>query len=174
MGTGYGKPAGFMGGFGAMKLRMIQLAAVAVLLLFIVALMREKKPVDIPLFEVESRILNQASLSGMVKSDNLRFKRAYGLNAEDYQELLYYEPETNMDVAELLIVRVADSTQVSALETAMEKRIAVQQKNFDGYGTDQIDTLQDARIYSNDLYVCLVIAKDSPALLDIIRSVVEE
>lgn len=157
-----------------MKLRMMQLAAVAVLLLFIVALMREKKPVDIPLFEVESRILDQASLSGMVKSDNLRFKRAYGLNAEDYQELLYYEPETNMDVAELLIVRVADSTQVSALETAMEKRIAVQQKNFDGYGTDQIDTLQDARIYSNDLYVCLVIAKDSPALLDIIRSVVEE
>lgn len=42
MGTGYGKPAGFMGGFGAMKLRMMQLAAVAVLLLFIVALMREK------------------------------------------------------------------------------------------------------------------------------------
>lgn len=157
-----------------MKLRMMQLAAVAVLLLFIVVLMQEKTPVELPLSEVESRILEQTSLSGMIRSDDLRFKRAYGLNAEDYQEILYYEPETNMDVEELLIVRVADSAQTTGVEASMKKRIAVQQKNFDGYGTDQMDTLQNARIYSNDLYVCLVISKDSPALLDVIRSVVEE
>lgn len=157
-----------------MKLRIMQAAAVLVLFLFIIVLMQEKTPVDLPLSEVESRLLQEKELESMTRSDALRFKRAYGLNAEDYEEILYYEPETNMDVEELLIVHVADSTQTETVEAAMEQRIAVQKKNFDGYGTDQLAILGKARIYSNGMYVCLVISEDSPALLDLIRASVEE
>ncbi len=157
-----------------MKLRIFQAVSVIVLFLFILVLMQEKTPREMPLSEVERLILEKTELNGMTRSDALRFKRAYGLNAEDYLEILYYEPETTMDVNELLIVRVADSGQTETVRAAMESRIAQQQNNFDGYGTNQLEILEDALVYSNDMYVCLVIAGDSRTLMDVVRSIVEE
>ncbi len=156
------------------KLRIGQLLAVAVLLLFIFVLMREATPVDIPLSSVESALNEQGSLDNMLVSDDMRFKRSYGLNAEDYQEILYYEPTTNMDVEELLIVHVSDTSQVSDVEAAMEERIEVQRENFDGYGVDQLEVIDKALVYSNDMYVCLIISNDSSVILDLIKSMVEE
>ncbi len=156
------------------KLRIGQLLAVVVLLLFIFMLMREATPVDIPLSEVEDALNEQGSLDNMLESDDMRFKRSYGLNAEDYEEILYYEPITNMDVEELLIVHVSDSSQISDVKGAMEDRIEVQRTNFDGYGVDQLEVIDNAVVYSNDMYVCLIISNDSASMLNLIKSMVEE
>ena len=157
-----------------MKLRIIQILSVAVLVLFILALVQEETPVDLTLSEVEEMLLEKTELEGMTASDSLRFKRAYGLNAEDYEWVLYYEPETTMDVSELLIVKILGSDQAATVSAAMESRISQQENNFDGYGTDQLAILEDAIVYSNDMYVCLLISADSRTLMEAVRDIVEE
>lgn len=155
---------------------VFKVAVIIVLAVFIAVLMHDPVAVDVPLDSVEKKIeVFKADKEDihMVSSGDMRVKRSFGLNTKDYKDVLYYEPETNMDVDEILIIHVKDSSQLEGITTAMEKRIAVQKENFDGYGTDQLDTLKSALIYSNDGYACLVISKHSREMLKLIRSMVE-
>jgi len=152
-----------------MKLMMTKIIAAVLLLVFIAVLLWEKVPEDRNLAEVEKEILTEMRTEGMQKAGGIRFKRAYGLNVHDYGEVLYYAPETNMDVEELLIVRVKDSSQIETVQDAIEKRLEVQRKNFDGYGTDQTTKLENARLYTGGNYVCLVVSEQSAKWMSAIK-----
>lgn len=67
----------------------------------------------------------------------LDFKRIFGLNAEDYEGIAYFKPVSQMDVEELLIVKVKSEEQMESLEEAADERIENQKKSFDGYGAAQ-------------------------------------
>ena len=91
--------------------------------------------------------------------DRLRlcdFKRIFGLNAEDYEGTAYFKPISQMDVEELLIVKVASDDQMETLEKAVEERVENQKKSFDGYGAAQCALLEKAIVKEkgNFLFYC--------------------
>ena len=68
-------------------------------------------------------------------------------------------------------MKVADESQKEAVQTAVENRLSVQKKNFDGYGIDQTDILNRAEIWSDGSYVCLIVNKDASEWLDALKKI---
>lgn len=155
------------------KRTMLRVAAVGLLALFIGLLLFQREPKDLPLADVEKEWLAAVDQTGCQRAAALRFRRAYGLNAEDFAEVLYYEPASNMDVTEYLVIKLADESQQAAALEAVEQRLAVQKKNFDGYGTDQTEILGKAQTFAAGRYVCLVVSAKSREAMDELKKILE-
>jgi len=107
------------------------------------------------------------NLNGMKKGDGKALKRYYGLNINDFQEVLIYVPENYMDVSEILIIKVKDSAQLDLVEAAVDTRNAMQQESFGGYGPEQIALLDnyEFKIVGNTLFYC--VSPEASTLKDI-------
>lgn len=143
------------------RFQIIQVAAVIVLMIFIGYLLYDDVPDNVSLSTIETALENTDVFPGeMQAADSIRIRRLYGINVNDYSEVLSYIPESSMDVDELLIVRVSDSSQIAAVKEAMEARLSSQKTSFDGYGTNQTELLNDAEIENRGNYIWLAVGKD--------------
>ncbi len=120
-----------------------------------------------PLSQVETELLAASqNLSGMEKGDGKALKRYYGLNINDYQEVLIYVPANYMDVPELLVIKVKDPAQLDLVEAAVDTRNAMQQESFGSYGPEQVALLDnyEFKIVGNTLFYC--VSPDAATLKD--------
>ena len=156
------------------KVIISQIVAVLVLAAIIVCLLWRSEPADVPLSDIESELAFSSSGYQLEKAGAMRLKRAYGINAADYKEVLYYIPSNTMSVDEMLIVKLADSSQQASVLAAIESRLEVQKKAFDGYGTNQFDILKGAVVYTTGDYVCLFVSEDAGKWRDTVKSVLKE
>ncbi|MBU4540609.1 MAG: DUF4358 domain-containing protein [Acetobacterium sp.] len=115
-------------------------------------------PEQAALSQVEADLLAASqNLSGMVKGDDKTLKRYYGLNINDFQEVLIYVPANYMDVSELLVIKVSDPGQLDLIEEAVDTRNAMQLQSFSGYGPEQVELLDNYafKIVGNTLFYCV-------------------
>ncbi len=100
---------------------------------------------------------NTGVFDGMGQATALDFKRIFGLNAEDYAGVVYFKPISQMDVEELLIVKLASDDQAESLEESVNERIDSQKTSFDGYGAAQCALLEKAivKTQGNFLFYCV-------------------
>lgn len=119
------------------------------------------------LSQVENDLLAASqNLNGMEKGDGKALKRYYGLNINDYQEVLIYVPTNYMDVSEILVIKVKDPTQLDLVEEVVDTRNAMQQESFGGYGPEQVALLDnyEFKIVGNTLFYC--VSPDASTLKD--------
>ena len=151
------------------KIMLTMVLSVLVLAGLMVLFLYQKPPKDIALGDIEKVFLEEYSIDGMEKAGDMRMKRAFGLNAADFEEYLYYTPDNTMSVNELLIVKLRDESQADNVLSAMESRLNTQKKNFDGYGTNQTDLLNHAKVFGEGRYVCFLVSEDVDGWYDTVR-----
>lgn len=156
------------------KVILPQIGAVLILVLLIAAFMYQTEPADIALDTIEERMSLNTAEYEMEKAGAMRLKRALGINAADYREVLYYTPSNTMSVEEFLMIKVWDESQLDTVQDAVEERLASQKKAFDGYGTDQTELLKNAVIYQTGPYICFFVSEDAPFWLDIVKNILKE
>ena len=143
------------------RFQIIQVVAVIVLVIFIGYLLYDDVPDDVSLSSIEKALETTDVFPGnMQEADSIHIRRLYGINVNDYLEVLSYIPESSMDVDELLIVHVSDSSQIDTVKEAMEARLSSQKTSFDGYGTNQTELLNDAEIEDRGNYIWFAVGKD--------------
>ncbi len=98
---------------------------------------------------------------GMGQATALDFKRIFGQNAEDYNGVGYFKPISQMDVEELLIVRLNDESQSETIEKAIDERVRKQKTSFDGYGAAQCALLDKAIIKTKGNFVFYCVSPDA-------------
>ena len=152
------------------RFHIVQVVAVVLLAVFIGCLLYDNVPDNVSLSTIEEALENTDVFPGnMQEADSKRIRRLYGINKNDYLEILSYIPENSMDVDELLIVHVSDSSQIQTVKVAMEERLSSQKTSFDGYGTNQTELLGDADIESRGNYVYFAVGKDHKSWIKTIQ-----
>lgn len=152
----------------------VQILLVALLAGLITMLLWNREPEGIPLEKIEKAMEDTLAQAEVQKVGDMRLKAACGLQVSDYEEVFYYYPSNTMGVDELLMIRLKDKSQADAVRSAMEKRLDVQKKAFDGYGVDQFDILGRAKIYQNGTYMALVVSDDVDAWMQTIKEALKE
>ena len=109
---------------------------------------------------MKNAVLGKADLTPMVEADAQSLKRLYGLDGNAFEGVMLYYPTTNMGAEEILLVKLADTSQQEAVKAAMETRIANQMNSFDGYGISQYEMLEKAVVEVQGNYLLLVVAGD--------------
>ena len=113
------------------------------------------------LFEKVSAAVNSEK---MALSSNRFFKKYYGLNAADFEDVLFFAPVTNMDADELLVVCLKDPNQAEAVTEAILKRQADKAKTFEGYAPEQYALAEDYLLDVQGNYILFVVDPNAQAI----------
>lgn len=141
-------------------LNVLKYGMLLVIIAYIIVLVAREGG-DAPMETVKKNVAGAVKTDGMKEGNSQDFKRYYGLNADDYEEVFLYVPEGMMDVSELLIVRLKSEAQEETVREAAQKRLDTQTENFEGYGTEQTKLLKSAILESRGSYVFMAVGKDA-------------
>ena len=95
-----------------------------------------------------------------------------GLDANNYEAVLYYKSKEALSVDEVLVIKVKNKSDVKAVKDAVEKRITSQIEAFDNYGPEQVKELKNAIVTSRGKYVFYGVAKDPDKYEEVLLSVI--
>jgi hypothetical protein len=143
--------------------KIINFILIGLLLVFIVRLLNGDAASSASVEEVAAKVTAAASMDNMRQADSQNLKKYYQLSASDYDGVAFYLGNSNMDVEEILIVRMKDTSQADALRQAMEKRVSTQKQSFEGYGVSQTKLLEDSVLDIRGNYALLVINEKAQA-----------
>lgn len=135
----------------------VKVVLTIVLAVFIVADLLQDQVSSAGIEEVAAATAEAAGFSDTAQAEARMVKRFYGLNPNDYEGAVLYAPKDNMDVQELFIVKLRDSSQKKEVEEAIKKRLDTQQKSFEGYGAEQTALLEKhvLEMRSNFILYCV-------------------
>lgn len=142
-------------------LSFIRYGMLVLLVVFIVALLGADKTSETKIETVEKAVKKEVPLTGMHSVQSQMVKRLYGLNVNDYEGVVLYISDSNMGAEELLIVKLADTSQAEAVESAVQTRIENQENSFEGYGVEQYQLLQEHVLDVEGNYVFFMVHKDA-------------
>lgn len=146
-------------GFGLVKYILVGL-----LVCFVCVLLISGGDSSVSVDDVEQAILKDVSVEGLEKADEKTFKKIYGLNVNDYEGVMLYTSTSTMGVDEILVVKMKDNAQAGDLQASIEKRVETQLNNFDGYGVEQCQLLDDCIIKVKGNYVFFAVSPDATAI----------
>ena len=142
-------------------LSFIRYGMLMLLVVFIVALLGADKTSETKIETVEKAVEKVVPLTGMHSVQSQMVKRLYGLNVNDYEGVVLYISDSNMGAEELLIVKLADTSQAEAVESAVQTRIENQENSFEGYGVEQYQLLQEHVLDVEGNYVFFMVHKEA-------------
>ncbi len=156
-----------------MKLILLKISSLIALAGFIFFVLYAQEPKRVEKSVLEDTVAAAADDGECEKATSKDLKRLYGLNEADYDYAILYQPVSNMDVTEVLIISLKDEAQKETVKEAAETRLETQKKNFDGYGTDQVETLKSAVIYAEGCYVCYFAGESAKDTFSAFKKTVE-
>ncbi|MEG2246813.1 MAG: DUF4358 domain-containing protein [Peptostreptococcaceae bacterium] len=121
---------------------------------------------DKKLDSIVNNISSKVDLNNMKKGDSKSLKRFFALNSNDFEDFVLYVPKSTMDVEEMLIIKVKDSSQISGVEDAIDSRVNKQIESFSGYGPQQVALLQDYELKDKGNYIFYTVSKDLDKITD--------
>lgn len=111
--------------------------------------------------EVSAAVSKAVDTDVFSEQDSQALKRNFGLNSSEYSGVLYYTSVSGISAEEVLLIQVADSSQISQVMAALEERVESRQKDFEGYAPEQADLLENARQTVRGSYIFFVVSENA-------------
>lgn len=119
---------------------------------------------DMTVEEIESDMGKEVKFEKMEKGDSKSLKRFYKLNANDYNGVILYTPQSTMDVNEMLVVKVKNKSQIESLQDSIDSRINYQLESFAGYGPEQVALVDNYELKTKGNYVFFAVSENAQEL----------
>ncbi len=143
------------------SLTYIKMVLVLGLLVFVIMDLRGDATSNAKIDTVAQAVYKASGFEDVEQAPNRNVKRFYGLDPQDYKGVVLYAPKDNMDVNEILIVKLANTDQASSVEDAINERLKTQQKSFDGYGVEQTKLLKDHVLQVKGNYILYAVGENA-------------
>ena len=144
---------------------LFQAVSLIALFLCVWLLTREKTYNEIDVNKVAQNLV-ELMPDKVVSESDMVVKERFGLEANAFNALVYYGPDSNMDAAELLLVDMKDTSQKEIVTDSIRKRFDYQKTCFEGYGVDQMELINQAKTIVYGHYVLFIVSKDSQPARD--------
>lgn len=141
-------------------IKWAKIGLLSFLAIFLVLLCFSDNYKDKPIEEIEKSMLQTRNITSLKKATENDLRRYYGISPQDYDGCFLYLSSSNMAVEELLIVKMKDSSQESALENQVQKRLDAQIDAFDGYGVEQTAMLKSHVLECRGNYLFFGVSKE--------------
>ena len=142
---------------------ILRAALAAIFLLAILLIRFSNRDSSASIEEVSQQVLSAISTDSMQESGSRMLKKLYDLVADSFDGMVLYTPVTNMDVTELLIVRLASDDQADLVTEAVNSRLKTQKNSFEGYGVEQTALLNGSVLDVEGNFILYVVHPDVQA-----------
>lgn len=133
-------------------LRAAEVLLVCFLLIYMALIFFRGNSRNVDMQVISKSMAGQCDLEGLQPGDAGTMKRFFGLDSSQYEGYMLYVSDNLMNVDEMLIVKISDTSQLNELEDAVNEHLDGQIRNFHGYGTNQEALLQNAVIQERGKY----------------------
>lgn len=93
-------------------------------------------------------------------------RRFIGINPNEILDYVYYVSISSMDVEELLVIEVKDSSQLEEVELMIEARVESQINRFSGYKPENCGVLDNYELKVRGNYLLFVVSSDVDTYCD--------
>ena len=154
----------------------VEIVSALFLALFIFFLTGSRVRDDVTVANLEEGILKAVSGSAVAwqKADYERLREYYGLDENAYDGVCLYVPASNMDAAELLVLKLREGEQAQDVQSAIEKRLKNQKEKFESYGIEQMGILNRAQIVVKTPYILFAVCDRSEEIKEVFLDTVLE
>ncbi|MBQ4365414.1 MAG: DUF4358 domain-containing protein [Clostridia bacterium] len=143
------------------KLRIKEAACVVVLLVFILVLSTQNKQSSADLQSVFDAVSGAVDVSALEDCAESRFKKEFGLDAQEFDDVRYLASDDVMEVRELLLVKLPQDNDGQALLDRIKARVNDKAELFAGYAPEQSGYLESYVLLQRSGYVLYVVS-DTP------------
>lgn len=141
-------------------LKIEKLLLFCILVVFLGWVAREQGR-EVEFSKLAEEVTNPLEPERLQQGDEQLLRRLYGLNGSELKHWMLYTSVDNMDVEELLLVECRTQEQLEQVEEAVEDRIDLQKHNFEGYGPEQVQLIEQSVIGERSLYLLFVISEEA-------------
>ena len=101
--------------------------------------------------------------------DKKRLSNLYYINENEVEDFVSYTPRTNMDVEEVLVLKVNENKNVSEIKEKINKRLQKQGESFKNYRPEKYKVIEDAILEQEGQYLIFIVSENSSAVKKIIK-----
>lgn len=148
---------------------MIKKLLIAIIFLFCTTLLACTSHHNINLEDFDKTLNEEIDLTTLNKGSSKELKRFFGLMADDFNSFLLYTPANTMDVNELLILELTDTSNVNNLKDIIENRIDSQIELFGSYGPAQCAMLEDYVLKTKGKYIFYCVSDNNDKIYDLFK-----
>ena len=138
----------------------LKIIALVLMVIFIISEYSFDRESKAAFEDVSKAVSERFSQKNVITGDNQMIKRLYGIDPNEYSDVLLYYPSTNMGSEELLLVKLNNLSQQETVKKAMEARVDSQKNVFEGYAPDQVAMLEKAKVDVEGNYILMVSAEN--------------
>ena len=124
------------------NIRFKEVLCVIILLVFIFLITNNNKISDAVPQEVFGAVCGSVNVDGLKKSKNEKFKKEFGFSVGEFESVYYMSSDSVMDVREILIVKLSETSPTDELTDSIKKRVEEKQALFKGYAPEQSALLE--------------------------------
>ena len=134
------------------------------LMVFIVFVSTRDNYIDVSMEDIKSAVSEAADFSGMEEFGNSQLKKDFGINANDYEGVIYYGHQSVMDCEKVLIIKLSDSSQGKDLAKSVKEIRTADMDMFRSYAPDQYKLLDECVIEQKGNYFIYVVSDNARAV----------
>ena len=112
-----------------------------------------------PFEEVSGAVSAAVDTEHLSGQDSMALKRDFGLNSAEFSGVLYYASAVSAE--EVLLIQVADDSQISQVTDALEEHVEKRLEEFLGYMPEQAALLENAGQSVRGDYIFFVVSQDA-------------
>lgn len=113
--------------------------------------------------EVAAPVLNVLTQDQMARKTNADAAKAFGIDIDKTDGIVYYANDNVMDVTEMLIVKLNDPGDANELKEAIRNRVTDRENLYKNYAPEQYALLEDSviKINGNIVFYCTAVNSDA-------------
>ena len=150
--------------------RIIRYGLIAALIVAVIIMLSGNKVSNASFEKVSGAVSGSITSDKMVKSTERYLKKNFGLNADDYEDVLIYILATNMYANEMVLIKLKDVSQADYVRETIESRIESQINIFQGYAPEATALLKNAILDVRGNYILYIVDSDAVRIDEAFRS----
>ncbi len=140
--------------------KLSEIVCIVCLIAFIMFVNSEGKISEKSAPEVAESVISVMNLEGTAEQKAKELKKQFSFNTEEFDSFVYYKSDEVMNVRELLIIKVKETEQISALTKEIEKVLTDKKNLFESYAPEQSALLEKAIIETEQNFIFYAVGED--------------
>lgn len=160
-----------------MAVHLSEIIIIIFTLFFVVSVYSSTERVsDVSCDDVAKAVLGEetAAPDRSIAGTKLEFERTFGISASDYDGVVYFKPESGMDVTEIIIAKSASADARERLENAIEDHLSQRRDVFQGYAPEQYALLMKAKAVESEGFVFCAAGDGADKMYDMFYKAVRD
>ena len=118
---------------------------------------------------IKANLEENLKLDSINIGDEKTLKNLYYINMNSIEDFISYAPKSNMDVEEILILKLKHGANMDEIKTKVNTRLEKQSESFKNYNPEKYEIIENAILEEEGQYLIFIISENSSSIYKLIK-----